>query len=171
MILKLNDVTLRPINIEDHSILFTLMNDQNIINAIVGFSLPTNESEHIEWMKNLISNKNNARFMIDFKGQTVGYISLSNINKINRSAELGIKILSVEFHGKGIGTISVQLIIKYAFEYLNLRRVETSILEENNKSIRLFSEKLKWAKEGIKINSVFRNGNYHNEVLFAIIRN
>ena len=169
MIITNGDVTLRPIKNTDNDILYSLINNQDIINSVVGFSFPTNESEHIDWIKKQSENKNNARFMIDFKDQTVGYIGLSNINIVNRSGELGIKILSTKFHGKGIGTNAVQLLVKYAFDYLNLRRIETSILEDNIKSLNLFSKKLNWSYEGKKISSVYRKGTYHNEVLFALI--
>jgi RimJ/RimL family protein N-acetyltransferase len=170
MIIKNHNITLRPIRESDTSLLYSLLNDVDIINSVVGFSLPINEEDHKKWINNQLMNPNNGRFIIDYNDYPVGYIALTNMNPYNRSAELGIKIFDKKFHGKGIGSLSVLEIVKYGFNYLNLNRIETTILESNSKSLSLFVNKLGWNIEGKKIASVYRNGAFHNEIMVAILK-
>ena len=63
--------------------------------------------------------------------------------------------------GKGVGTDAVMTLMKFAFEELNLNRLDGSWMEDNIASEKLYL-KCGWKVEGIKENAIFRNGKYHN---------
>jgi len=87
----------------------------------------------IEWIKSSkksFSEKSAYNFVIEFKNEIVGGISLKNINKADRNAELGFWIAK-PYRSKGIAFESVGMILKFAFKRLNLNRIEARITFPN----------------------------------------
>lgn len=99
----------------------------------------------------------------------LGLISLISIDHISGSAELHLMIGNEKSRGKGAGTFAVQEILNHAFNNLNLRRVELTVLEDNTSAIRLY-EKMGFIKEGIKRQAKYKNGRYVNMILYSILR-
>jgi RimJ/RimL family protein N-acetyltransferase len=63
-------------------------------------------------------------------------------------AELGISIHDKTQWSKGLGTDAVRLVVDYAFEELDLNRVELTTDEENARAIRCY-EKVGFVREGL----------------------
>jgi RimJ/RimL family protein N-acetyltransferase len=94
--------------------------------------------------------------------------NLLNINFKDGNAEHGL-LLDKKFQGKGYGKDVVNAVMKYSFCELRLNRLETTIIENNEKSINLFL-KLGWSKEGILRNWYFREGKYLNKYILGILQ-
>ena len=60
--------------------------------------------------------------------------------------------------------------VNYAFEDLNLNRVELSALESNERAIGLY-KKIGFQVEGIKRNAYYKQGSYVNKIDMAILKN
>jgi len=60
--------------------------------------------------------------------------------------------------------------MKYAFEELQLNRLEGSIIEYNEASKKLYCNKCGWKIEGTKRKAVFKGNQYHDELIVAILR-
>ena len=71
--------------------------------------------------------------------------------------------------GKGIGTDAVITLMKYAFEEINLNRLDGSWIEYNIPSKKLY-EKCGWYEEGTKKEAIYRNGQYHDLKIAGITR-
>lgn len=65
----------------------------------------------------------------------VGLDGLHHIDHKNRHAEFGIMIGEPEEWGKGYGTEATRLMLKYAFETLNLNRVWLHVYEYNERAL------------------------------------
>jgi RimJ/RimL family protein N-acetyltransferase len=76
----------------------------------------------------------------------VGIISIENIDKINRNAEVGYWI-GKEYWNRGIATESLTLVIDYAFNKLDLHKLYASVFVQNAASIHVL-EKCSLRKEG-----------------------
>ncbi|HML24538.1 MAG TPA: GNAT family protein [Aggregatilinea sp.] len=65
-------------------------------------------------------------------GTPIGEISLNWVSAHHRSTEIGISIGNPAYWGGGYGTDALLLVVEYAFEWLDLRRiiVETMALNE-----------------------------------------
>jgi RimJ/RimL family protein N-acetyltransferase len=59
----------------------------------------------------------------------LGSIDLHNINWVNRSAEAGIVIGDKPSWGKGYGTDAMRVLLRFAFDKLNLNRVSLRVFD------------------------------------------
>lgn len=168
MIIRDKGVTLRAIEEEDLEILRTIANSEKIEKYLTGFSLPVSKIDQKNWFE---AQKNSSviRLIIEYGQETWGIVILNKIDYTNRSANFGIKTLLNENKPKGIGTEAGKIIIKYAFEVLNLRRVETEVLEYNIASKKML-EKIGFKYEGTKREAVYKNGKYENVEIRAILK-
>jgi len=71
---------------------------------------------------------------------------------------------------KGYGREALKLLINYAFSHLDLKQLYCNISEENDVSIKLFSNQ-GFKKIGLKKDWNFVNGAFKNEYLFQLINN
>ncbi len=101
------------------------------------------------------------------KGIHIGNISLQSINWINRSAEFAILIGEKEYWGKGIGKITCDVVLRHAFDHLNMNRVWTGTAQTNT-AMKIICNKLKMNYEGAFQKGVFLNGRYEDVCVFAM---
>ncbi|MBP9760373.1 MAG: GNAT family N-acetyltransferase, partial [Candidatus Pacebacteria bacterium] len=92
-----------------------------------------------------------------------------HISWINRTATSGAFIGDVAHQGQGYGTEAKMLLLDYAFNTLNLRKVCSTVLAFNGRSQR-YNEKCGYVVEGVQKAQVFRDGSYHDLILMAVFR-
>ena len=126
-------IYLRPMELSDMEGYQTMLNDESISANVVGWSFPVSREEQETWYHKAVSDQRNKRFSIVLKenDELVGMLTLSTIDWHNRSATHGIKLLPSCPKGKGIGTDAVITLMKYAFEEVNLNRLDGSWIEYN----------------------------------------
>jgi diamine N-acetyltransferase len=95
-------------------------------------------------------------------------IDLFEFDPKNNRAGIGILIKNNDDRNQGIGTESLELLIKYAFYNLNLNQLYANIDSENTASLKLFA-KFGFQKIGIKKQWNLVNGKYKDEILFQLI--
>ncbi|GMA60167.1 GNAT family N-acetyltransferase [Alicyclobacillus fastidiosus] len=71
-------------------------------------------------------------------------------------------------NGRGFATEAVRLVIDYAFEVLQLHRIEAGVMPRNAGSIRVL-EKAGFKKEGLSKKNVLINGRWEDHLHFAIV--
>ena len=98
----------------------------------------------------------------------IGQISLYDINFMHRRAEIGIWLGS-DYWRKGYATESLKLLIRYAFEDLQINRLQAHIFLDNIASQRLF-EHLGFQQEGINRDYVIKKTEFKNVYAYALIR-
>jgi RimJ/RimL family protein N-acetyltransferase len=167
MILIEGNLILRAIEIKDATFLQDMINDPELENMVLGWSLPVSEHKQIEWIKGL--NANDMRFIIEVEGLAIGMASITKVDLKNSVANLNIKIKKDEHKGKGIGTKTIRLLIKYCFDELNLHCLTANILEHNKPSQILF-EKCGFKKDGVLRSRVYKRGKYHNVLAYSLLR-
>ncbi|MBP0612940.1 GNAT family N-acetyltransferase [Chryseobacterium sp. cx-311] len=126
-----------------------------------------------KWVEDLIYNDYRDRFYVAIceneNGGIIGYTSVSNIDHVNKSCFWsGIKI-HPDYNGKGYGTQTVLLILKFVFEELNMERCTGECLEEHVVAKTLM-EKVGFQVEALQRHSVFKNGHYHNQYVLSILK-
>jgi len=97
-----------------------------------------------------------------------GFIDLHDIDWKNGSASIGYW-LDRTFTGQGLMTQAVQLLTEYAFEALNLHRLEIHVATENHASRRI-PERLGFKLEGVLRGAQRLRGTYVDHALYATIR-
>jgi RimJ/RimL family protein N-acetyltransferase len=98
----------------------------------------------------------------------IGSCSIFAIDHKNRSGELGIIIGEKDYWGKGCGSDAVLTLLRVAFGEFNLNRVYLRVLAENKRAIRAY-EKCGFQHEGTARQALFREGQYHDMHLMAIL--
>ena len=164
-------VTLRAMEEEDQEMLRGMINDPEIEKMVGGYSFPVSREQQLNWFRANGNTQNNIRLIIETEEDgAIGFANIVNIDWKNRSAFHGIKIANKKFRARGIGTDTVMAIMKYAFEELQLNRLDGSIIKYNEPSRKLYCDKCGWQVEGVKRKSVFKLNEYHDELIVGILR-
>lgn len=164
-------IYLRAMEPEDMECYRDMINDPDISKNVVGWSYPVSKREQMQWYERAVGDKHNLRFTIVLKENDlpVGMVNLVSIDWQNRSAKHGIKLHPACPKGKGIATDAVMTLMGYAFEEMGLHRVETTRIEYNEASRKLY-EKCGWKVEGVKREAVYRGGKYHDLVVISALK-
>lgn len=166
-------VKLRAIEEKDNRVLREMINDPYIESKTAGWSFPVSEIQQKNWSLNLGNNSNNLNLAIvlldDEEDKCIGMANLVSIDWKNRSGFHGIKLHS-ETRGRGIAKDSVIAIMRYAFEELNLNRLDGSIIESNIPSKKLYVDKCGWKVEGLKKEAIFKNGRFQDNLILGITK-
>jgi RimJ/RimL family protein N-acetyltransferase len=99
----------------------------------------------------------------------VGFTGLDGDAYPNGDAFVGIGIGEREFWGKGYGTDALEVILRYAFQELNLRRVSLDTFEYNPRAIRCY-EKVGFVHEGRARKFLLREGRRWDMLFMGILR-
>jgi len=168
--LKGKKVNLRPYAKTDIPIMTRWVNDPDIMEF--GFPpYPQTERQEEEWFNKVGSDDNKISLAIETKeGTLIGSISLGEIEwKRNRTAITGALIGEKEYRGKGYGTDAKMLLLDYAFNRLNLRKICSNVLASNKRSWR-YNLRCGYKVEGIRKKQRFANGRYHDLIEFGIFK-
>jgi RimJ/RimL family protein N-acetyltransferase len=98
----------------------------------------------------------------------IGYIGLW-VNWLHGVAWVGIGIGEKDCWGKGYGTDAMQVILRFAFEELNLYRVSLDVFEYNPRAVRS-SENAGFSHEGRLRRCLNRNGRRWDLIYMGILR-
>lgn len=137
----MNNIILRSIEREDLDLLFKWRNDESIFSQLGGGYFPTSKTEMSKWMDNFSKlDKNNIKFIIECDNESIGFISLNNINYVNRIGELGIYIGERKYHGRGIATKALQKLEHFSKNTLNLRKIKLLMNDNNTGALKLYNK-------------------------------
>lgn len=162
---------LREIEREDIPVINAWRSSKELIEHLGAPFRFINREIDLKWFENYMQNRStNIRCSIlDEEEKVIGLVSLTNIDRINQAAIFHIMIGDRSQRGKGVGSFATKEILRHAFYDMNLNRVELSVLEKNERAIRLY-EKIGFKKEGIKREAVYKNGQFVNMILMAILK-
>ncbi|MDT0693614.1 GNAT family protein [Staphylococcus chromogenes] len=134
-------VILRPIEFDDVSILHTWRNDESLFSQLGSGYFPVSKSEMETWMSNYSKlDKNNVRLIIQFEMRPVGYISLTNINYLNKNAELGIYIGENNMRGKGVAKEALKKLEIFAKNHLGLKKIKLLVNDNNDTALNFYKK-------------------------------
>ena len=126
----------------------------------------------VESFRNSVSKGTNV---IEFRLRAVesdaliGFVALHGIEWNNQCGKLAIGIGDPNFRNKGYGTDALHLILRYAFNELNLNRVGLDVISYNKGAIHAY-EKVGFKVEGTMRESVLRDGEKYDRVMMSILR-
>jgi RimJ/RimL family protein N-acetyltransferase len=105
------------------------------------------------------------------ENRVIGFVGLGGdgIRSLHRDAFVGIGIGPEELWGKGYGTDAMEVILRYAFNELNLQRVSLSVFEYNARGVRSY-EKCGFRVEGRERQRVHREGQRYDMIFMGILR-
>lgn len=102
--------------------------------------------------------------------ELIGCGMIAHINRHNRRCDLGIGLgWNKANWGKAYASETLQAIIGYGFQELDLNRIGAEIYEFNAPSIPLF-ERNGFHRDGIKRQYIFKDGVFKNEYIYSLLR-
>jgi len=170
MNLKGKNIVLRAIESSDLQFLKDMINDPEIEKMVVGWSFPISSQDQENWYAHQKVNENIVRLIVELDKKPVGLVSLNNIDWKNRKATTAIKLHSTCPKRMGVGTDALNVLLHYAFEELNLNRLEAAWIVYNQASENLHL-KCGWKIEGVQRKAIFKNGEYHDLKIAGIMKN
>lgn len=170
MVIKNGCVTLRAVEETDFDLLFYLINAPEIECMTENFHLPISSSEQKKWMQNYSNTMSDIRLMIELNnGNTIGMIMLNDIDLINGSAGISYKIsASPQDRIPGDITDAIDGMLNFAFNELRLNCVISATLDYNVFSLKLM-RKMHFTQEGVLRKRIYKNGEFHDQIIFSIL--
>jgi len=170
MIIKCDKCTLRKWKDSDLENLVKNANNYNVASTLRdAFPYPYTVEDGKEWIEFAGNEEGGHNFAITINNEAIGCIGLIVGKDIERkSSEVGYW-LGEDHWGKGIVSSALKSTVEFAFDNLELERIFAVPLEYNIASRKVL-EKNNFLLEGILRNSVFKFGKFHNQALYARIK-
>ena len=121
------------------------------------------------WVESLLDQDPLINFAIVIDEEVVGGIGIEFREDVYRKTGLLGYWLAEKLWGKGIMTEAVKLVTAYAFQNLDLIRLQAGVLNKNPSSMRVL-EKAGYVKEGVLRRSVIKRGEILDEHVYAILK-
>lgn len=163
-------IFLSPMSMADCEKFVEWMNDFGVTDYIgrsVQVLTMAGEMEYLEKAKDkeatfsIIANENGEEKLI-------GSVSINDINNIHRIGTLGIFIGDPEYRSKGYGAEAINLILDFAFRYMNLKNINLSVYEYNERAIKCY-KKVGFKEYGRRRKSIYMNGKYYDRIFMDIL--
>lgn len=168
-----NEIELRPYLEEDAEEIFTaVMENYDHLHPFLHWVVPEYSlegvKEFIKQSQQASQEKLREGFGIFHNGKLIGSIGFNRFDWNAKVTELGYWIAK-DFSGRGIITKSCKVLINYAFDELNLNRVEIRCAAENVRS-RAIPEKLGFKLEGILRQALWRQTRLYDDTIYGLLK-
>ena len=165
-------VRIRELRKEDSQKYFEWINNRELVIFNSAYS-PISEMNHNSWFDSVTKNNQIKIFSIVIENDSaeevlIGSCSLRNIDAVNQSAELQIRIGEESYQNRGFGTKVTQILVDFGFRDLNLNRIYLDVFQNNKRAVKTYT-KCGFVEEGVKRESVFINGEFINIVQMSIL--
>ncbi len=149
--------------------IYAWQNNVRLRDSIKGFRFPMQRSTAAKWLASLADSnaQSEVAYAIYFQNEAVGIINLHALNHFQRKAKLTVYIGEERFQSRGIGFVSCALMLDYAFNGLDLRKVSLEVVAKNAPAVALY-EKLGFQREGLLRKDYYLDGAEHDVLLYGM---
>lgn len=102
------------------------------------------------------------------KADVIGVAFLHSIDTTDRRARYAVGIYNKENWNKGYGQEITQTVLNYAFQKLNLHKVDLRVLDYNKRAIAVY-ENIGFVREGILRENAFINNKWYDDIIMSIL--
>src|SRR5687767_14058393 len=116
------------------------MQDCEVTRWLASVGEPPTLADEQDWYDRRRADPDSVMWAIETAdGRLVGNVEL-RLTPDARCAEMGIVVGDKSQWNKGIGTKTVRMVLRYAFEELELNRVDLTTDEDNHRAIRCYEK-------------------------------
>lgn len=167
-VLRGSRVTLRPPDDSDPARFVEWFADTEATRYILHrFGMAQSQEE--EWFKRIGESANDLIWTIEAEGRAIGTTGLHGIDWLNSHAETGTFIGDKTAWRKGYGSEAMALRTDYAFRWLDLHKLTSGAVYENEPSKRALV-KAGYREIGRYREQIYREGKWHDLWLCEILR-
>ena len=165
-------LVLRPVTMDDADAYFDIFSDARTM--LYWSREPIEEYEEaqelagqdIEWAKS--ESCINWGIALPDSNRLVGKINLFQISEQNRRAEIGY-LLDRRHWGRGYMSEAMACVLEYAFNTLDLHRIEADTDPDNAPSLALL-DRFGFSREGLFRDRWFVHGKWHDSVMLGLLQ-
>ncbi|MEY4396936.1 MAG: hypothetical protein RLZZ40_692, partial [Actinomycetota bacterium] len=166
------EITVRSIRPRDSFTINRLLRDnrswlQKWEATVPGFEGPPPAREMIRNVLRLARRDQVAPFVIEYKGEVVGQITLSGLSFGSLASGAAGYWVSQSVAGRGVTPTALALVCDWAFTNLGIHRIEVCIRPENDASLRVV-RKLGFRYEGLRRRYIHIDGDWRDHFCFAV---
>lgn len=167
-------IFLRAFELGDHIIINKWRNDPNIQKFTGGLIKFVSSEMEKEWVNNKMMHNDKDLYLAiclnDDTKNMIGYISLNNIDHLNKTADAGGTVIGEKEFQDGYAIFeALKILLDYAFYQLNMNRLTASCLPSHflaPYSLRAFG----FQKEGTMREVIYKHGAYQDMDLYSLLR-
>jgi len=169
--LDTRDLNLRPLNLSDAEALLGMLSDPE---SMKFWSSPpiTDIHDAIRILREDIESDGEGKSMcwsvlLNGQGTMIGQCILFSFSQKNRRAEIGF-ILNRDYWRQGLMRQALEAVIEFAFNTLNLHRIEADVDPENTGSLAIL-QTLGFEPEGLFRDRWYVYDEWHDSVMLGLI--
>lgn len=163
-------IYLRPLDRADAALLVPWVNDPLVMRTLL-LHRPMSLQAEEAFLARAAQDPSDVVLGIALKrtDRLIGVTALHQLDAKDRHVSFGLFIGDRRQWGKGYATEATRLMVRYAFETLNLNRVWLHVFEYNAAALRVY-EKVGFRREGVLRQHHFRDGRYWDTIPMALLR-
>ena len=148
------------------------VNDPEVVENLSDvFLYPHTLTQTENWLTMQLEGKGNQGFVIAHRDsqEYIGQIDFVGIDWRNRVGEIGIVIGKSNDRGQGFGSEAIRLLQQFAFDTLNLNKLELRVHDYNERAFRCYL-KCGFREEGQLREVFYKEGRYTDYILMGILK-
>lgn len=163
------NVTLRPFYESDLEEAWRMINDPRNTRFLSANTPMQLEDQRAFFESARNGDSENIILAIEVAGTYIGSMGLHHVDHLHGTAETGALIGNSHFQGKGYGTEAKLLLLEYAFNQLNLRKIYSEVIAFNERSLK-YAARSGYVEEARLKDHFFAGGSYHDKVVLSVNR-
>lgn len=172
MMLQGKNIRLRAYDTRDKAQeILTLINTQDVlINLRPTTPFPFTIKDEEDFLNSQSAMNNTYNFAIEKIAdcQYIGGCGINELDLKNSKCTVGI-FLAKPFWNMGYGTDAMRTLIHFIFQQIPVNKIKLNVFSFNTRAIKSY-EKCGFRREAVLKEELFRNGEYHDDVVMSIFR-
>lgn len=162
-------IYLRPIGMEDTGLIVKWRNEDRVRRNFI-YQAPFTKEGHERWMRTKVASGEVVQFIICEKenDRPIGSVYFRDIDPLNKKAEYGIFIGEADCAGKGIGTETARLAVRYARDVLKLHKLMLRVFADNAAAVKSYRN-AGFVQEAHLKDEFLQDGRYRDMLLMAVL--
>jgi Acetyltransferases, including N-acetylases of ribosomal proteins len=167
-VLESDRLVLKPTEVEDLGYLLNLRWDKDVMDFLIHD--PISQKDQDNWFNGLKkTDLSMTIFLKEVNGKIIiGTIGLYQINYRHQRAVWRIR-LDPAYQKKGYAKESINMLLDYGFNTLNLNKIISDSFADNDAIVKL-TLKLGFKEEGLLKNHYFHKGKFRDAIQFGLLR-
>lgn len=163
-------LTLRPVSESDLSWLASLRDGPAATGPHEWHGWSDPQWQRRQWAESGLLGDNGGTVIVLYGTDRVGSVSWRKVRTGPTAFNWAIGIgLAPEFRGRGCGSAAQRLVVRYLFAHTQANRIEATT-EITNVAEQRALEKAGFTREGILRGITFRQGRWHDQVIYSVLR-
>jgi len=163
-------VTLRPVTEDDLAWLASLRNSPAASGLHEWHGWTDPQRRRRQWAESGLLGDDGGTLIVLHDTDRVGHVSWRKVRTGPTAFGWAIAVgLAPDFRGRGYGSEAQRLLVRYLFAHTQVNRIEATT-EITNVAEQRALEKAGFTREGILRGTTFRQGRWHDHVIYSVLR-